>query len=70
MHITTQYLANEEKAVIANSKVEALEVEDLGVAMDALIASKERTKILTEHLEFEKLVVKQKDDLLANAANG
>ena len=73
MHITTQYLANEEKAVVANSKVEALEVEvsglrnDLGVAMDALIASKERTKILAEQLEFEKLVVKQKDDLLANA---
>ena len=73
MHITTQYLVNEEKAVVANSKVEVLEVEasglrnDLGVAMDALIASKERTKILTEQLEFEKLVVKQKDNLLANA---
>ena len=72
MHITTQYLANEEKAVVANSKVEALEAEasglrnDLGVAMDALIALKERTKILTEQLEFEKLVVKQKDDLLAS----
>ena len=44
MHITTQYLANEEKAVVANSKVEALEAEasglqnDLGVAMDALNA--------------------------------
>ena len=73
MHITTQYLANEEKAVVANSKVEALETEasglqnDLGVAMDALNASKEKTKILTEQLESEKQVVKQKDDLLANA---
>ena len=73
MHITTQYLANEEKAVVANSKVEALEAEasdlrnDLGVAMDALNALKEKTKILTEQLESEKLVVKQKDDLLANA---
>ena len=73
MHITAQYLANEEKAVVANSKVEALEAEasglrnDLGVAMDALNASKEKTKILTEQLESEKLVVKQKDDLLANA---
>ena len=38
-----------------------------GVAMDTLNASKERTKILTEQLESEKLVVKQKDDLLANA---
>ena len=73
MHITTQYLANEEKAVVANSKVEALEAEasglrnDLGVAMNALNALKEKTKILTEQLESEKQVVKQKDDLLANA---
>ena len=73
MHITTQYLANEEKAVVANSKVEALEAKalglqnNLGVAMDALNASKEKTKTLTEQLESEKLVVKQKDDLLANA---
>ena len=73
MHITTQYLANEEKAVVANSKVEALEIEasglrnDLDVAMDALNASKEKTKVLTKQLESEKQVVKQKDDLLANA---
>ena len=73
MHITTQYLANEEKAVVANSKVEALETEtsslrnDLGVAMDALNASKGKTRVLTEQLESEKQVVKQKDDLLANA---
>ena len=73
MHITTQYLANEEKAVVANSKVEALETEasdlrnDLGAAMDALNASKEKTKVLIEQLESEKQMVKQKDDLLANA---
>ena len=73
MHITTQYLANEEKAVVANSKVEVLEVEasglrnDLGVAMDALNASKEQVKTLSEQLESEKLVIKQKDDLLASA---
>ena len=73
MHITTQYLANEEKAIVAKSKVEALEAKasglrnDLDVAMDALNASKEKTKILTEQLESEKLVVKQKDDLLASA---
>ena len=54
MHITTQYLANEEKVVVSNSKVEALEAEasslrnNLSVAMDALNASKEKTKILTE----------------------
>ena len=74
MHITTQYLANEEKAVVANSKVEVLEVKasglrnDLGVAMDILNASKEQAKVLTEQLESEKQLVKQKDDLLASAA--
>ena len=73
MHITTQYLANEEKAIVANSKVEALETEasglqnDLGAAMDALNASKEKTKVLTEQLESEKQMVKQKDDLLVSA---
>ena len=60
MHITTQYLANEEKAVVANSKVEPLEIKalglrnDLGVAMDALNASKEKNKVLSEQLESEK----------------
>ena len=55
MHITTQYLANEEKAVVANSKVKALKTEasglrnDLGAAIDVLNASKEQTKVLTEH---------------------
>ena len=74
MHITTQYLANKEKAVVANSKVEALETEasglwnDLGAAMDALNASKEQAKVLTEQLESKKQLVKQKDDLLVSTA--
>ena len=74
MHITTQYLANEEKAIVANSKVEALETEasglwnDLGAAMDALNASKEQAKVLTEQLESKKQLVKQKDNLLTSAA--
>ena len=48
MHITTQYLANEEKAVVANSKVEVLEAKasglrkDLITSMDSLNASKEQ----------------------------
>ena len=73
IHITIQYLANEEKAVVANSKVEALETEAsglqnvLGAAMDALNASKEQTKVLTEQLETEKQMVKQNDDLLVSA---
>ena len=72
MHIMTQYLANEEKAVVANSKVEALKTKasglrnDLGAAMDTLNASKEQTKVLTEQLESENQLVKQKEDLLVS----
>ena len=64
MHITTQYLANEKKAVMANSKVEALEVEasglrkDLIAAMDANNASKEQLKVLSLKLDSEKQLVK------------
>ena len=64
MQITTQYLANEEKAVVTNSKVEVLETEasglrnDLGATMDALNVSKEQTKVLTEQFKSEKQLVK------------
>ena len=74
MHITTLYLVNEEKAVMANLKVEVLEVKasglrnDLGAAIDAFNTSKEQAKVLTEQLESEKQLVKQKDDLFASAA--
>ena len=74
MHITTQYLSNEEKAVVANSKVEALEAEasglrkDLITAMDSLNTSKGQIQVLTKQLETEKQSVKQKDELLATAA--
>ena len=34
MYIMTQYLANEEKAVVANSKVEALKAEASGLRND------------------------------------
>ena len=60
MHITSQYLVNEEKAVMATSKVEALEVEasslrkDLIVTMDVNNSSKEKIKALTEELNAEK----------------
>ena len=64
MHLTTQYLANEEKAFMATSKAETLEVEALGLrkdliaAMDAHNTSKEQVKVLTEHLDAKKLLVK------------
>ena len=70
MHITSQYLANEEKAMVATSKVEALEVEtsglrrDLIAMMDANNASKEKIKTLSKQLSVEKLLVKQKDKQL------
>ena len=73
MHITTQYLANEEKAVVANSKVEALEAEasglrkDLIATMDANNISKEQIKVLTKQLDSEKQLVKQKDEIFASA---
>ena len=60
MHITSQYLVSEEKAVMATSKVEALEAEasglkkDLIVAMDNNNSSKEKIKTLTEELNAEK----------------
>ena len=68
MHITSQYLASEEKAVMATSKVDALEVEasglrkDLIVAMDGSNSSKEKIKTLTEELNAEKQLVKQRDE--------
>ena len=74
MHITTQYLANEEKTVVANLKVEVLEAEasglrkDLIATMDALNTSKGQIQILTEQLESEKQSMKQKDELLVTAA--
>ena len=60
MHIFSQYLASEEKAVMAISKVEALEAEasglrrDLIVAMDESNSSKEKIKDLTEELDVAK----------------
>ena len=57
---------------MANSKVEALEAEALGLrkdlisAMDANNASKEQLKVLSEKLDSEKQLVKQKDELLTS----
>ena len=73
MHITSQYLMNEEKAMVANSKVEVLEAKgsrlkrDLIAVMDDSNASKEKLKAMFEELNAEKLLVKQKDKQLAAA---
>ena len=60
MHIISQYLASEEKVVMATSKVEALEAEALGLRRDLIVAmdesnlSKEKDKALTEELDAAK----------------
>ena len=73
MQITSQYLANEEKVVMATSKAEALKAEALGLRKDLIVAmvahntTKEQIQVLTEQLNSEKLLVKQKDEQLAAA---
>ena len=73
-HITSQYLANEEKVVVATSKEEALKAKasglrrDLIATMDANNASKEKIKTLSEQLSTEKLLEKQKDEQLTTAS--
>ena len=67
MHITTDYLNMEEKVVVANSKVESVEVEcsklrkDLIVAMNERNDANEKIKELTEALHVEKALIIQKD---------
>ena len=74
MHITSQYLMNEEEAMMATSKMEALEPKasglkrDLIATMDGNNTSKEKIRALSEELSVEKLLVKQRDDQL-EAAN-
>lgn len=73
MQITLEYLTNEEKAMVANSKVEALEDEgsclrkDFIAMMDDNNASKEKIKALSKELKVEKLLVMQKDERLVVA---
>ena len=68
MHITSQYLANEEKAMVATSKVQALEAEasglrkDLIAVMDANNTSKEKFQAFSEQLNAKKFLAKQKDE--------
>ena len=58
MHITFEYLMNEEKAVVATSKAKALEAEasglrkDLIAAMDVNNTSKEKIQALTSFTTY------------------
>ena len=70
IHITKEYLTHEEKAVVASSKVEALEVErsklrkELISIMDKGNTTKEKVKALIEELKVKKFLTVQKDEQL------
>lgn len=63
IHITSEYLSHEVKAVAARSKVEALEAEnsklrrDLISAMAKAKSAKEKAKALAEDLKVEKQLI-------------
>ena len=67
IHITSEYLSHEEKAVVARSKVEALEAKntklrrDLIIAMNKANLAKEMAKALANKLRVEKQLTLQKD---------
>ena len=68
LHLTTNYLNNEEKVVVANTKVDSIEAKssklrkDLIEAMDQLTKAKEKVKELKEALNVKKKLVVQKDE--------
>ena len=68
LRLTTDYLNIVEKAVVANSKLEFVEVKssklrkDLIVAMDETSKANEKIKELSEALRVEKMLVIQKDE--------
>lgn len=68
MRLTTDYLSTEEKVVVANSKLEAVEAESsklrngLIIAMDKTNTANEKIKELNEALRVEKMLVMQKDE--------
>lgn len=70
IHITTEYLTHEEKAVVTGSKVETLEAEssklrkELISTMDEGNSTKEKVKALVEELRVEELLIVQKDEQL------
>ena len=66
--LTTNYLSNEEKVVMANSKIESVEakssklMKDLIEALDIANKAKEKVKELSEELRVEKMLIVQKDE--------
>ena len=71
--MTTHYLTNEEKVVVANSKVDSVEAEssrlrkDLIEAMNQVTKAKEKLKEHKDALKVEKKLVIQKDEEVQGA---
>uniref|UniRef100_A0A7N2QXW9 Uncharacterized protein n=1 Tax=Quercus lobata TaxID=97700 RepID=A0A7N2QXW9_QUELO len=57
MHITSQYLASEEKAVMATLKVEALEAEASGLSKDLIVAMEDNNEQLAAFSQKMKSAV-------------
>ena len=74
IHISSKYLSQEKKAMVAGSKEEALEAEatklkrDLITVRDEANTAKEKNKTLANELKVEKQLTVQKDKQL-QAAN-
>ena len=70
IHITSKYLGHEAKAVLAGSKVEALEAENPKLrrgfisAMDEANTTKQKAKALVDDLKVEKQLTVEKDEQL------
>ena len=68
IHITFEYLSHEEKAVVAESKVEALEAKigklkrDLIIVMDEVNSAKKKAKALADELKVKQQLTVQKDE--------
>nr|POE92652.1 hypothetical protein CFP56_36918 [Quercus suber] len=73
LRLTTDYLENEERVVVANSKLESVDAKssklrkDLIEAMDKANRAKEKIKELNEVLRVEKMLVVQKDEEIQTA---
>ena len=74
IHISTEYLGQEEKVMVVESKVEALEAEavklrkDLITTMDNASTAREKAMTLADKLKVEKQLTLQNDEQL-QAAN-
>lgn len=68
IHITFEYLSHKEKAVVAESKVEALEAKigklkrDLIIVMDEVNSAKKKAKALADELKVKQQLTVQKDE--------